>query len=75
MSKRIAVFLFAVLCVASVVHAAQNTLLKPERVFDGTNAAPHPGWVVLVSGDKIVSAGPASDVAVPAGTTTIDLPG
>ncbi|HEX3582962.1 MAG TPA: amidohydrolase family protein, partial [Thermoanaerobaculia bacterium] len=47
----------------------------PERVFDGTNAAPHPGWVVLVSGDKIVSAGPASDVAVPAGTTTIDLPG
>ncbi len=74
MPKRIAVLLF-VLCIASVAHAAQNTLLKPDRVFDGTSAAPHQGWVVLVSGDKIVSAGPANDVAVPAGTTTIDLPG
>ncbi len=75
MSKRTALLLLAALCLASIAHAAQNTLLKPDRVFDGTNAAPHEGWVVLVSGDKIVSAGPAADVAVPAGTTTIDLPG
>lgn len=67
--------LFLVLCAASFAHAAQNTLLKPDRVFDGTNATPHQGWIVLVSGDKIVAAGPASEVTVPAGTTTIDLPG
>ena len=74
MPKRIAVLL-VVLCLASAVQAAQNTLLRPERVFDGTNAAPHQGWVVLVSGDKIVAAGSASEVSAPAGTTTIDLPG
>jgi imidazolonepropionase-like amidohydrolase len=75
MSKRIATLLFIAVCVASAVQAAPGILLRPERVFDGTNAAPHPGWVVLVSGEKIVAAGPAGEVAVPAGTTAIDLPG
>jgi imidazolonepropionase-like amidohydrolase len=53
----------------------QNILLRPQRVFDATGTAPHDGWVVLVTGDRIAAAGPASSVAVPAGTTTIDLPG
>jgi imidazolonepropionase-like amidohydrolase len=75
MSNRIAIFLLMVLCLASAAHAAQDTLLKPDRVFDGTNATPHEGWVVLVSGGKIVAAGPAGEVAVPAGTTAIELPG
>lgn len=51
------------------------TLLKPARVFDGTAATPHAGWVVLVRGEKIVAAGPADDVTVPKGAVVIELPG
>jgi imidazolonepropionase-like amidohydrolase len=54
---------------------AQSTLLKPARVFDGVNAEPHVGWVVLVTGDRIAAAGPAADVRAPAGATTVELPG
>src|SRR4029079_10789325 len=45
-----------------------------DRVFDGTTATPHDGWVVLVTGDKIAAAGAAADVQVPADAKTIDLP-
>src|SRR5262249_8176059 len=48
-------------------------LLKPARVFDGMELKPHEGWVVLVRGDRIESAGPA--VAAPADAIVIDLPG
>jgi len=51
----------------------QRTLLRPAQVFDGTDPAPHPGWQVLVEGDKIAAVGP--NLAVPPGTTTLDLPG
>jgi imidazolonepropionase-like amidohydrolase len=53
----------------------RSVLLKPSRVFDGVNAEPHVGWVVVVTGEKIAAVGPASDVRVPADATTIDLPG
>ena len=46
-------------------------LLRPDRVFDGV--AMHPGWSVLVEGERIVAAGPA--VVAPAGTETVALPG
>jgi imidazolonepropionase-like amidohydrolase len=75
MSNRIARLLFVAVCLTSAAQAAQTILLRPQRVFDGTTANPHAGWVVLVSGEKIVSAGPAAEVSAPAGTTTIDLPG
>lgn len=42
------------------VALAQSTLLRPDRVFDGQEM--HPGWVVLVQGDRIAAAGPASQV-------------
>ncbi|MBY0392578.1 MAG: amidohydrolase family protein, partial [Novosphingobium sp.] len=51
----------------------QRTLLRPAAVFDGTDPAPHPGWQVLVEGDRIAAVGP--NLSVPAGTQTIDLPG
>ena len=41
-------------------------LLKPARVFDGESAQLHDGWVVLVRGQKIEAAGPASTINVPA---------
>jgi len=50
-------------------------LLKPARVFDGESAQLHDGWVVLVRGQKIEAAGPASTINVPANATVIDLPG
>ncbi len=62
----------AALCLATPA-TAQTILLRPAQVFDGTDPKPHPGWQVLVDGDKIAAVGPA--LAVPAGTTTIDLPG
>ena len=62
----------AALCLA-VPATAQTTLLRPAQVFDGTDPKPHPGWQVLVDGDRIAAVGPA--LAAPAGTITIDLPG
>ena len=52
---------------------AQVTLLRPARVFDGTEV--HDGWTVLVRGEKIERAGPAAQVGVPADARIIDLPG
>ena len=53
----------------------RSTLLRPARVFDGSAGEPRAGWVVLVTGERIAAAGPPASVQVPAGTTTIDLPG
>ena len=47
-------------------------LLRPAAVFDGE--ALHPGWAVLVEGDKIKALGPAATLA-PAGATILELPG
>ncbi|MFL5481885.1 MAG: amidohydrolase family protein [Gemmatimonadaceae bacterium] len=52
-----------------------TTLLVPDRVWDGVADPPHSGWVVLITGNKIVSAGPRSQISAPADATTIDLPG
>ena len=66
--------LFLLLFLAPLALRAQGaTLLTPQRVFDGTVV--HDGWAVLVQGDSIAAAGPASSVRVPAGATRIDLPG
>jgi len=32
-------------------------LLRPQRVFDAASDQAHPGWVVLVSGNKIAASG------------------
>jgi imidazolonepropionase-like amidohydrolase len=52
----------------------QTVVLKPARVFDGVDAAPHAGWVVVVRGETIAAAGPAAEVLVPEGARTINLP-
>jgi imidazolonepropionase-like amidohydrolase len=49
------------------------TLLRPAAVFDGVDPVAHPGWQVLVVGDRITAVGPS--LAAPAGATVIDLPG
>lgn len=54
---------------------ASATLLKADRVFDARSAQAHTGWAVLVQGDKIAAVGPATQMQLPPGTQTIDLPG
>ena len=54
---------------------ATTELLVPDRVWDGVTDAPHSGWAVLVTGNRIVAAGPRSQITAPSGATTIDLPG
>jgi len=58
---------------ASARADSTPTLLLPARVFDGSDI--HEGWGVLVRGERIVSAGPASGLATPAGTRRIELAG
>jgi imidazolonepropionase-like amidohydrolase len=59
---------------ASTAPAA-SWLLRPQQVFDAKGEQAHPGWVVLVTGNKIAAVGPAAGVTVPADARTIDLPG
>ncbi|MGE5564115.1 MAG: amidohydrolase family protein [Bacillota bacterium] len=66
----------AALSVAALIATpalAATYLLKPAQVFDGVDPRPHPGWSVLVEGDKIAAVG--LNVAAPAGTKIIELPG
>ncbi|MDP3719034.1 MAG: amidohydrolase family protein [Acidobacteriota bacterium] len=48
-------------------------VLQPDRVFDGETM--HPGWVVVVRGDRIIAAGPPATTNAPGGARTIALPG
>lgn len=63
--------LAVILAAAAPAQPPRSILLHPAAVFDGE--ALHPGWSVLVTGDRIVAAGPM--VAAPAGAETIELPG
>ena len=60
---------------ASAQGPPASWVLRPDRVFDGVNAVPHTGWVVVVTGERIAAAGPAAQVRAPAGARTIDLAG
>ena len=53
--------------------ADDATLLVPARVFDGTQL--REGWVVLVRRGRIEAAGAAASLTIPAGATTLRLPG
>jgi imidazolonepropionase-like amidohydrolase len=50
-------------------------VLKPARVWDGRVLEAHEGWIVVVRGDTIEAAGPASEVKVPENARAIELPG
>lgn len=75
--NRICPVVLSLLLVASPASALPDPpiLLKPDRVFDGTTATPHVGWVVLVRGEKIVAAGPADRIEVPKDAKSIVLDG
>ena len=77
--------LLIVLCLSTIFSFPQDKpanpqpetvyLLKPARVFDGESAQLHEGWVVLVRGQKIVAAGPAGGITVPAEAKIVELAG
>lgn len=52
---------------------AQPILLKPDRVFTAQDRTAHPGWSVLVDGDRILAVG--ADVKAPAEARIIELAG
>lgn len=53
--------------------AADTVVLRAARLVDGTGAAPVANGVVVVAGDRIVAAGAADRVRLPARARTIDL--
>ena len=50
-------------------------LLKPAAVFTSADTVRHPGWEVLVVGERIAAVGPADKLQVPPGTHIVELPG
>lgn len=60
------------LAAAAEPDAPAACLIRPAAVFDGKEL--HPGWAVLVQGDKIEAAGPATEITPPEGARAIDLP-
>lgn len=60
-------------CFFSVYLASSQTLLKADRVFDGTEM--HENWVVLVEGNQITYAGNSNGLTKPANITVIELQG
>ncbi|MGH8138016.1 MAG: amidohydrolase family protein [Steroidobacteraceae bacterium] len=58
---------------AQTISTPAATLLKPARVFDGTDPKPHEGWMVLVRGESIEAAG--ASIVAPADAVVVDLPG
>lgn len=63
------------LCSATAEAAPEpiSLLLKPSGVFNGIDGKVHPGWQVLVSGERIVAVGP--NLSAPPTARTIDLAG
>jgi len=63
--------------VLPLASAADTTsiLLRPARVWNGTDATAHAGWVVLVRGTTIEAVGPEAAVAAPADALRVELPG
>jgi imidazolonepropionase-like amidohydrolase len=66
---------FALMLHPLAVGGQDATVLKPSGIWDGESADVKTGWVVLVEGNRIVAAGPPSEVRAPGGTVEIDLPG
>jgi len=73
MMHQIFAFCLGLLPLASLAQVPAAILLRPAAVFDGQ--ALHPGWAVLVEGQKITAAGPASQLTAPPGAQMLELPG
>ena len=60
---------------AQAPAAGGATALTGVRIIDGTGRAPIEQGTIVIANGKIVAAGPASAVQIPAGATRVDLAG
>jgi imidazolonepropionase-like amidohydrolase len=60
---------------AATAQAQTVTAYTGARIITGNEGAPIENGTLVVQGDKIVGAGPAASVQVPAGATRVDLAG
>lgn len=68
--KWITLFFLVSVCLTDI---SAQTLLKADRIFDGTQI--HENWVILVDNNRITYVGNGQNVKVPRGTKAIDLSG
>lgn len=76
--SRLSLLVFgAALLFATGTHADDQPayLLKPAAVFTAADTARHPGWEVLVVGERITAVGPADKLQPPSGALVVELPG
>jgi imidazolonepropionase-like amidohydrolase len=73
---------FLIVALAPMASAQQpagdttkTIVLVPDAVWDGVADAPQRGWVVVVRGNRIETAGPAARVTVPGSGERIELAG
>ena len=64
----------AALLLAALPASAETLLIRPARVFTAEDRIAHPGWAVLVEGEKIAAVGPAASIKPPKGARILDLP-
>jgi imidazolonepropionase-like amidohydrolase len=70
----LALVLMAAGLAAGTALAGEAVLLRPARVFTAEDSAVHPGWGVVVDGERIDAVGPADTLKAPPGARVIDLP-
>ena len=73
--RRSSIALLTGITVAAVsqLSAQQTTVLRAARMIDGSGAPTVSNAVVVVTGNRIVAAGPAASIAVPPGSRVLDL--
>jgi len=60
---------------AAHLAQAEPIVLRADRVFTSEDRQTHPGWVVVVDGNRILAVGPSTATSVPPQARVIDLPG
>ena len=75
MRYRIALLIAAVSCTSVLSQQPETLAITGGTLIDGTAGAPVRDAVVIVSGGRVMAAGPRSSVAIPAGATPVDAKG
>src|SRR6478609_6155957 len=70
--KSLVAFLFSILVSQVIAQDKSSYYLTADRLFDGEIM--HEGWAILVSGNKIISAGPKEKIVAPANAIKINYP-
>jgi len=63
------------LCSGVYADKLPAILIRPAAVWTAIDDQPHPGWVVLVQGNRITAVGPSVAISAPVGAHIVYLPG